>query len=110
MNSEVVAVLNRAAELVERGWVQCVSALDWDGRAVSPLDPAAVCFCLSGAVTRATCDVARGSFGVELNAREVIAKTLPPPYRRLPGFNDASGRTKADVIAVLRLAVTCVTP
>lgn len=86
------AVLLRAAEIVESGWTQHVSARAADGY---PCDPNGsgypVAFCMVGAFYRARCKM------------RVEAWPLPNINGVTPSaWNDRPGRTKEEVAAKLR--------
>ena len=83
-------IMDGAADLIERtGWTQAVDARDANGGEVDIDSPRAVCFCMGAALFSAS----KGP--------------LPPESCRLfeqpvHTWNDAPGRTKAEVLAALR--------
>ena len=89
-------ILLKAADiLTPRGaWTQHVFAADKKGRTVSVKSPKATCFCLVGAVSKATGD------NPEETAKALALIDIPSIYL----WNDAPSRRKAQVIARLRKA------
>jgi hypothetical protein len=95
-----------AAELVSRGWVQGVDAIDANGAAVEPWDDAAAAWSLLGALV------------ASLERR--VSPGLPPAVDELAGacaalvpyvdhdvlstWNDAPERTRGEVLAALYAA------
>lgn len=112
----VPAVLRAAADLIEPEgkWTQNWWARRANGTICEPIDPAAACWCLRGAVNRvvrgegATGDVTRLP-PIQTDAERFIGEATP--MRRASngeydtsGFNDAPERTQAEVVAALRKA------
>lgn len=103
-------VLLKAAALVERGWTQHEMARDRVGNKVSPISDTAVCWCALGAAKR----VADGHTHPYSHARDALYAHLfahpdsgdgPDPVTT---WNDAPGRTQAEVVAALKAAAeTC---
>jgi hypothetical protein len=92
-------VLNQAADLIERtGWCQGAYGRDEYGLEQGASSVSCISFCALGALRRIS--------GNQFDARVGACKRL----RRLIGggsidkWNDASGRTKKEVIATLRRA------
>lgn len=54
MNDDVNRVLSKARKLIEIGWTRGANARDGRGVMLTIDDPRATCFCLHGAVCRAT--------------------------------------------------------
>lgn len=93
-------VLHRAADLLEEfGWCQGYFAEDSAGEWVEEDDAAAVAFCASGALLRAMADLN----APYMRSTNELLKT-PPGFSHTPEWNDAPGRTKAEVVACLREA------
>lgn len=95
MKEELIAV----RKLIEKpeNWTQGTYARNKDGETVSTYSSDAVCFCLSGAITRAC-------FCNRLLVRETIAKeaakfTTDPDISPVPQFNDTHSHAK--VLALL---------
>lgn len=111
----VVDVLRDARMLLaaESHWVQGALAMDESGRPVNPLAEAAVCWCLEGAIMRADADLdfphagpalAGPAFGAVMAA--IGGDVISGRHRRSPAqFNDAAGRTHADILRVLDAAI-----
>jgi hypothetical protein len=95
-------VLYRAAELVDQGWCQTVTARDAAGRICRPTSARATRWCLMGAVRQAAeeADVSR--------ARAQVIIAVAPLFTELglhpAAWNDAPERTADEVAAVLRRA------
>ena len=97
-------ILNAAADLIEPEgcWTQGAYARAAGGHVTPHRENTAVCFCAAGAIYRAT-DAEIGmsppaiaaAFEAALDAMGV---------RRISEFNDAPGRTQAEVVAALRKA------
>ena len=107
-----------AAEVVDRGWCQGTLAKDRHGAGVMSCDPDAVAWCANGAVYRAV----EGPAGIVLMSNEALARadaalellaqrvdfvgqhSLDPldPATVVARWNDAAGRTAAEVAAMLR--------
>lgn len=98
----------KAYEVLENyGWVQGTEARDRDGNDVPPLDDQAVCFCLQGAIRRSTGgDNEFEKFRISNEKVQTVLNGKLGPA--VPGttweWNDTPGRTKEEVIAVLREA------
>ncbi len=124
MRPEVVlAVLERATQLIEQGWTQGAGARNEWHRPVPESSLSACEYCLRGAISRAALDLGldptsdyrlRGS-PPEVAWKEVCqadaalvdllekAVTKPgAPQVRLMAWNDSPFRTKLEVVAVLR--------
>ena len=97
-------VLLKAAALVERGWCQGAFAVTSNGVHTNPIDPDATCFCPLGAIRRACAPL----FPQSYNDRTVHAVgTMLHTFIRassIPAWNDAPGRTQAEVVAALKAA------
>ena len=87
----------KAWELLERGWTQGSLARDAAGKSVYVDDPSACQFCPAGAVARAygECDAATPAV-IRIISRKIKNGVTP--------WNDAPGRTQAEVVAVVRQA------
>lgn len=88
-------VLSQAADLIEPEgrWTQRSVARDAAGNVVHSLQDAAVCWCLVGAVQR-------------VSSRQAVGDEALDYVARLRGgtwsYNDAPGRTQAEVVQALR--------
>ncbi len=88
------AVFERAAELIEAGWTQRAMARSADGPPVAYNSDRACCFCMQGAVYRAS----PGVIGWQNPYwAEVVARVKNPVT-----YNDAPERTPAEVADELR--------
>lgn len=83
-----------ARALIERGWCQRNYATDARGLAVEERDPSACAWCVLGAVWAT--EQASGSSDVLARLREAAKLRR----RQLHDWNDAPGRTRADVLAL----------
>jgi len=50
------AIIERAIELMKKGWIQGYEAVDEEGRDVPPQSDKARAFCAVGAIRRASCE------------------------------------------------------
>lgn len=102
--------LHRAADLLEEfGWCQFHPAKDDDGWGCLPYDKEARSFCLSGSIERAIFDLTGHKLRYDGPCPGInITSARPGGYKGKPKFNpkwnNASGRTRAEVVAVLREA------
>jgi len=115
---EVAALLDRAAERVERGWCQGAGALDADGLTVNANNPRACRWCNLAAIWaeipvevsgfQALSDPSQTT--IRAAEAQVMATMGWPATRtgvlthqhRLVDWNDAPERTQAEVVAALR--------
>lgn len=95
--------LIKIRKIIENGWVQRYTAMDRHGSRCNPADKDAVKFCIIGAVYKGT-----GSYTLSedpFHRREMIATllrhALPKENDSLIVFNDANGRTKEDILALI---------
>lgn len=97
-------VLIGARALIAKGWVQDVYAVDAEGHDIDPLSHAACRFCCLGAIARVMeiADVGNGQLADDVPATVSLEKAAG---RSIPGFNDAFGRTKEQVLAVFDQAI-----
>lgn len=97
-NAAIADVLDRAANLIEPegAWTQHQWARDTYGRRVRAVSEQATCWCLDGALIR--CSVP----GTAGRAYDAVAKLVP--HASPLAWNDAAGRTQAEVVAKLREA------
>ena len=100
-------VLREAEKLVEEGWCQGVAARTFSGFAVTPNDPDACSWCLTGAISKA----AGGSeTDLDIKVLHIVFHHLfgrpPDVYHKrtysVSEWNDFPGREKAEVLKVLR--------
>ena len=105
--------LDRAAALLDTPgrWTQSVNARNGAGRKVPPDSPAAVCWCIQGAIARemnemmaTRTDDPRRINDTYALAYQAIRDALSSPHASLPKWNDRKGRTAAEVVRVLRRA------
>jgi len=98
----VTAVIRRARQLIERGWCQRMEAADKEGRPVIASSPAAVAFCLRGALWRASDD-----FALAHATRALTGYFFTTAYHRVQGtlprgvelsyYNDAPRRRSTTI-------------
>jgi hypothetical protein len=99
-------LLLEAAELVSRGWVQGVDAIDANGGAVEPWDESAAAWSLLGALV-ASLERRPAPGGLPAVGELAGACTALVPYVDhdvLSTWNDAPERTQGEVLAALRAA------
>lgn len=99
-------VLLKAAELVERGWCQGHGATDKSGNTVDRDADDAACFCALGAISRAT-QGTKQSVRNDLfwDARARLGDVVDQAgFMGVAPWNDAPGRTQAEVVQALRQA------
>lgn len=108
-NADVAKYLNAAADHLEtHDWVQGVMCANKEGRATTLKDPSTACWCGAGAVY-----FVAPSWEEALDTVFALTDYMSPgvwPQREgagsskapLPQFNDAEGRTKEEVVALLR--------
>lgn len=99
----VSEVLSKAAALIEPegAWGRNNYASDTRGEVVVACSPRAVCWCASGAIVRATgSDDAFNPLAMQarLALRDILGEGS------IPAWNDARGRTQAEVVSALREA------
>jgi hypothetical protein len=96
-------ILTKAADLIEPegAWTQASFARVASGEKTVPEDPAAVCWCLSGALSRVSSEAV---FKDRSAAFDALYLALDDDG--VFGWNDAPGRTQAEVVAKLREAAT----
>jgi hypothetical protein len=99
--ASVAEILDAAADLIEPegAWTQKANARDAGGEKVSALGSAATCFCMAGALIRAS-----GGEYPKTFVEAVLPEPSSPYHDWLVAFNDAPGRTQAEVVAKLREA------
>lgn len=100
MPSDLAAVLNRAADLIEPpgAWTQGALARDATGSPVPVYEPSAVSFCVAGAVIRET-------NGCEMQSWSPIHRALATRDHRFTSasvWQDQHERTQAEAVQLLR--------
>lgn len=102
MTESIADILERAADRLSKpdAWTQGALARDANGEKVEPESPAAVCWCLSGALM-AEIPIAHGEDFC--NAIDALERVLPGS-RIVPLYNDRKSRRKSQVVAKLREA------
>lgn len=96
--AEVTAICARAKELIRQGWVQRTFAKDADYRDVMPEDPAAVRWCLLGAINRSTFELDILPGLVLDSLYRMVDLTWPGSAFGAGYWNDQPGRTKEEVL------------
>ena len=104
VNDNALRMLREGRRRIEQGWCQGSWAQDADGNATNPWRPGAVCWCATGALLN---DGANddGSGWWEATAR---LKTVLGEQQRgddVPGWNDARGRTRKEVLDLYDRAI-----
>lgn len=92
-----VEILREARALIEKGWTQGEHATDAHGVCVGPLSDAACHWCIEGALLRA-----RKGWGFS-SAWFALIDVIPSGNPI--GWNDAEGRTQAEVLAAFDKAI-----
>lgn len=100
----ISTVFDAAADLLERegAWTQGATALDAKGHQTEPCSDTAVCFCMAGALVRVG-DIWNYS-ALRAAIRPLLPRPSKPQLEPLVAFNDATGRTQAEVVSKLREA------
>lgn len=102
-------ILDRAADLIEPegAWTQRALGRNANGRCADadrmPKKP--VCFCAVGAVCRVLGLTTYTPYGAAHRPLEALRTSLPRVWS-LTEWNDAKGRTQAEVVAALRQAAS----
>ena len=96
MPASCLKLLIDARALIEKGWCQRAFAKNKYGIKVTPHDPSAVCFCMVGAIKRFWSSQ-------EYKACLCLADFTRP--HSLLSWQDAPGRTKAEVLEVYDKAI-----
>lgn len=94
-------ILIQGRTKIERGWCQGFTAIDVNGRFTGAEGQDAVAFCAIGATQN------HQHPGEEWAARHLLRLALGPCCDDLgiAGYNDAPGRTKAEVLALFDAAI-----
>ena len=105
-------VFRQAADHIEQpgGWTQGVFARDKDGDEVGAESTRAVCRCAAGALQLVCggnlidCDMATSVLARAIYARAAVeySDDYGPALDTVAYWNDAEGRTQAEVVAMLR--------
>lgn len=90
--TEPLDILIGARERIARGWTQGAMARDAEGLECGVHEPVASCFCALGAIFAAAEGIVHG-----LDAAACLRAELRDDITR---WNDARGRTQAEVLAV----------
>lgn len=99
----ILRTLLRARELLEHGWCQGAYARDADGHICKEHDGAAMSFCLAGATYRAATE-SSAKFSTYNGACLWLADAFNGDC--ISEYNDAHGRTKAEVLDVVDRAIS----
>lgn len=102
--NKTAKVLTRARELLEtKSWTKYRLARDEFGHPAAPSSEHAVCFCISGAMQRAFCDMGL-SWADAAAAWYALEANLPVGSSGIIGFNDAQ-ESPGPVLALLTRAI-----
>ena len=112
IKEETINILERAAALVRVGWTQMAFARDAEGRICGESDDVACQWCMTGALERAIEAVPgvapslaqANAYGAVCTAIRRCESIPSEAAVRIPTWNDQPGRTKGEVLAVLRTA------
>ena len=115
MKDQIKKVLTRMQELLEKGWTKGELARKADQSPTCFSDHEATCFCMIGALERAMYDLKYVGFSFH-HTEQLLKRHLPTRkgvYRfanaALAQFNDAPTTKAADVIEVVKKALTTLT-
>ena len=106
---KVSQILNKAAELVEKGWCQDTEARDARGTEVPWDHDSATKFCASGAIRKVANEGHEGYVNIT-GPRSVLEESLVPHDRKsmsycsIPAWNDCPDQTQEEVVRALRKA------
>jgi hypothetical protein len=95
----IADILDRAADIVAKGWAQAAYARTRTGRKIGATCRAATCWCAVGAIKKAA--------GIEDVLAPQVWDAARLPFgspNALTEWNDAPGRTQSEVVAKLREA------
>lgn len=97
-------ILTRARKLLSnpKRWCQWTSAKDKNGLSVSPFSKNAVSFCAYGSIERVT----DGDIGECALILDKEAGRISKKKGDLVGYNDARGRTHAQILALFDSAIS----
>jgi hypothetical protein len=99
----IVAYLGEAKQLIAKGWCQNHCATTRTGMPSWPGQRGAFKFCIMGAIIQACPD-----YSIRRVMRLAIVQSLPIRYRNshaITAYNDASERTKEDILALFDAAI-----
>ncbi len=94
----------KAWQLIEKGWTQGASARDSYGIGVYSGDPDAICWCAIGALAAVYGDSQDEYDQAFRRVVGVLTDRLGCVYPVIMQWNDAPGRTQAEVVALLKEA------
>lgn len=107
-NTQTIIDLTAARELIAKpgGWTHTAFARALSGVWVNPIDVAAVSWCSVGSVFCATGKENLADWGPrEGCAIDALSRSLPPTAVALAHWNDAPGRTQAEVVALFTATI-----
>lgn len=96
---DAVAVLREARKLLDRGWCQGALALDDKGSKIYEKSPAACRWCLLGAIGAAS------NWRHAPSKKAISMLRVSTEWEQPANWNDAPGRTQAEVLAAVDRAV-----
>ena len=99
--SKTIQVLERAAELVEQGWTQGVVARTPSGNECDFYSSQACAWCAIGALDRGCHEIGISAFFVS----HLKLQIATGERGTIADWNDAPGRTQADVVSAFRRAI-----
>lgn len=103
-------LITKAADLIEQtGWSQKCNARDAQGKHVMVYDPRATCFCAYGAMAKTMEDIPERQLLLDIAANalnDYVVREFGEPEggsgQNIVNYNDTPGRTKEEVLAVMR--------
>jgi predicted aconitase len=102
--SKVTEILVGAREILSdpNRWTREFQARDIEGRCIAWNEPEAVCFCLMGAINRASRDIDPDDITPAYDAMNVLDSVIDAA---IPTFNDRPTTTHEDVLKALDAAI-----
>lgn len=103
--SKTIEILRGAREILSDPdrWTRQFQARDSEGDCVAWNNPGAVCFCLMGAINRASMDITPDDRALAYEAMDVLDKVIDTA---IPLFNDRPTTTHDDILEALDSAIT----
>ena len=99
-------VLKRARAKIAQGWTQGAAARLRDGTAAGSADPDAASWCAMGAIYCSAVEMLPYNEAMCADAAAFGALGRSLGFPSIPEWNDAEGRTKAEVLAAFDAAIS----
>lgn len=91
----------RPSDYVKKGWTKGFLARNSNGMSRSPNDPDAICWCMIGAICKATTNDAEVNKFLKCTYNVLKKRGIRSP---VDAYNDTVGRTRDEVLSVLEEA------